>query len=56
MLPATSTAVIVRLSAVPAVGVVVATASTKWWSAPEASVTGAGELVAVQDRQTAVAV
>src|SRR5947199_6671175 len=54
VLPAESFAVIVRLSAAPAVGVVVAAVSEKWWSAPEASVTAVGSLVADQLRQTAV--
>ena len=56
MLPAESFAVTVRLSAVPAVGVVVAAASVKWSSAPDATVTGVELLVAFQLRQTAVTV
>ena len=51
-----SLAVIVRLSPAPAVGVVVAAASEKWSSAPEARVTGVALLVADQLRQTAVTV
>jgi hypothetical protein len=56
VLPAESLAVMVRLSSAPAVGVVVAAASEKWWSAPEASVTAVEVLVADQLSQTAVTV
>jgi hypothetical protein len=53
---AASLALIVRLSAAPAVGVVVAALRTKWSAAPEATIAVRVELVAVQVRQTAVTV
>jgi hypothetical protein len=56
VLPAESLAVIVRLSAAPAVGVAVAAVSEKWSSAPEATVTVVEVLVADQLCQTAVTV
>jgi hypothetical protein len=47
----------VKSSAAPPVGVVVAAESTKSVATPEARVTGVlGELVAVHERQTAVTV
>jgi hypothetical protein len=54
--PAESLAVIVRLSPAPAVGVVVAGVSEKWWSAPDVSVTAVEPLVADQLFHTAVTV
>ena len=51
-----SFAVIVRLSAAPAAGVVVAALNTSFVAAPNVTWAEDGELVAVHDRQTAVTV
>ena len=56
MLLLASLAVIVRLSAAPAVGVTLAASSTRWVVGPNATVADLAVLVAVQVRHTAVTV
>ena len=56
MLLLASLAVIVRLSASPAVGVVLAASSCRWVAGPKATATDLAVLVAVQVRHTAVTV
>gem|GEM_PF-6378712 len=54
MLPLTSSAEMVRLSAVPAAGVVEAALSPKCVAAPTVTFAVAGELVAVHERHFAL--